>query len=211
MPGSSLAVVALITEIVRQRFRPENELAWEWRENYTPESSETNEPDAPRVLLIEPAFSENLEVRNFRPAIYIDKAETIPTKVAIGNFAGQQLRSGLRGFYSISEIPIDIEVCADKNGESAILADIVWFFLLAGREAIQKTFGMQNMTNPVLGRTVPQEADKRTWITHITFNISIGLRWSTLPISPILREIVTRYKKSGETNPDAFLLKTFIR
>lgn len=210
MPGSSLAVTALITEIVRERFRPGNELAWTWDENPTPAATEDNTEDGPRKILIEPSFAENNETRNYRPAILIDKQETIASKVAIGNFVGQQLNTGLRGFYSIATIPIDITVVSDRNGESAVLADIVWFYLLAGREQIQKTFGMQDMSNPVLGRTLPQDVDKRVWHTHITFTISIGLRWSTLPISPILREIVLRFRASGETDPDAFLLKQFI-
>ena len=210
MPGSSLAVTALITEIVRERFRPGNGLAWIWDENPTPDVNEENTEDEPRKVLIEPSFAENNETRNYRPAIFIDKQDTIASKVAIGNFAGQQLRTGLRGFYSIATIPLDISVVSDRNGESAILADIVWFYLLAGREQIQKTFGMQDMSNPMLSRTTPQDVDKRTWATHITFTISLGLRWSTLPISPILHDIVMRYRASGETDPDVFLLKQFI-
>lgn len=211
MPGSPLAVTALLTEIVRERFRPENELAWVWDENPTPGVDEENTEDAPRKILIEPSFAENNETRNYRPAIFVDKQDTIATKVSIGNFAGQQLKSGLRGFYSQAVIPIDISVVSDRNGESAILADIVWFYLLAGREQIMQTFGMQDMSNPVLGRTTPQDVDKRTWTTHISFTITLDLRWSTLPISPILREVVLRFRASGETNPDTFLLKQFIR
>jgi len=210
MPGSSLAVVALLTEIVRERFRPSNELAWVWRENYTPGEDEENTPEEPRKLLIEPSFSENSEARNYRPAILIDKQDTIASKVAIGNFAGQQLHTGLRGFYSLATIPIDISVVSDRNGESAILADIVWFYLLAGREQIMHTFGMQDMENPVLSRTTPSDVDKRVWTTRITFTITLGLRWSTLPISPILNSIVLKYRRSGETDPDTFLLKQFI-
>lgn len=210
MPGSPLAVLALFTEIVRSRFR-DGTLAWHWTDNPTPEATEENTEDEPRKILIEPSFSEGDEVRNFRPAIFVDKQETIPNKVAVGNFAGAVLRTGQRAFYSLATIPIDIEVVSDRKGESAILADITWFYLLAGREQIRKTFGLQEMTNPVLGRTVPQENDKRTWVTHITFNIEIGFRWSTLPVSPVLREIVAKFYASGETNPDAYLLKTFIR
>ncbi len=211
MPGSPLAVLAMLTEIVRERFREANKLAWYWHENSTPGADETNDPDAPRKILIEPSFAENEETRNFRPAIIVDKGETVPSKVSIGNFAGQQIHTGLRGFYSLSQIPIDITVKTDRSGESATLADILWFYLLAGREQICSTFGLQDMTNPVLGRTSPVESDRREWHTHISFQISIGLRWSTLPISPILREIVTRYRASGETDLDTYLLKSFIR
>lgn len=209
--GSPLAIVALFTEVIRERFRPDNGLAWVWAENPTPGADEENTEDAPRKILIEPAFNENLEVRNYRPAIYIDKGETAAGKVALGNFVGQQLRTGLRGFYALGTSPMDIEVVSGSKGESAILADIVWFYILAGREQIRSTFGLHEMTPPVLGRTMPFEGDKGQWSTHITFEIQYDLRWTTLPISPLLADIVARYQESGEKNADAYFLQQYIR
>lgn len=209
--GSPLAIVALFSEIIRERFRPENGLAWVWNENSTPTASEANTEDAPRRIVIEPAFNETLEVRNFRPAIYIDKGETAAGKVALGNFAGQQLKTGLRGFYALGTSPIDIEVVSDSKGESAILADIVWFYVLAGRDLIRSTFGIHEITPPILGKTVPFEGDKGQWSTHISFEIQFDLRWTTLPISPLLEDILVRYRESNEPNPDVFLLKQYIK
>ncbi len=209
--GSPLAIVALFTEIVRERFRPDNGLSWVWSENPTPQKTEENTEDAPRKILIEPAFNENLEVRNYRPAIYIDKGETAAGKVAIGNFVGQQLKSGLRGFYALGTTPIDIEVVSDLKGESAILGDITWFYILAGREQIRATFGLHELTPPILGKTVPFEGDKGQWSTHITFEVQFDLRWTTLPISPLLKDIVVRFRDSAEPNPDVFLLKQYIK
>lgn len=211
MPGSPLALLAVFTEIVRARFKGPEDLAWAWAENPTPDTTEENTVDAPRKVLIEPAFAENHETRNFRPAILIDKRETVPNKVAIGNFAGQQLHTGLRGFYSLATVPIDISVISDQKGESAILADITWFYLLAGREQIRDTFGFQEMSNPILGRTQAQEVDKRTWSTQISFTVDLAFRWSTLPISPVLKEIVVNFRNADETNPDAYFLRQYIR
>lgn len=211
MPGSPLALVALFTEVIRERFRPGNGLAWIWDENPTPADTEANDTIDPRKVLIEPAFVENNEVRNFRPAIIIDKGETNAEKVVLGNFVGQQLKTGLKGYYSLATVPIDVEVVSDQKGESATLADIVWFYLLAGKEEICRTFGLHEFTNPVLGRTVPAEVDRTQWSTHISFQIQVNLRWSTVPISPLLREFVLRFRRSGETNPDAFLLSQYIR
>jgi len=209
--GSPLAIVALFAEIVRERFRPGNGLAWVWNENSTPESAEANTEAAPRRIVIEPSFNENLEVRNFRPAIYIDKGETAAGKVAIGNFVGQQLHTGLRGFYALGTVPMDIEVVSDVKGESSIIADIVWFYILGGRDQIRATFGIHELTPPILGRTVPFEGDKGQWSTHITFEIQFDLRWTTLPVGPLLEDIVIRYRDSRETNPDVFLLKQYIK
>lgn len=209
--ASPLAVVALFTAIVRERFRADNGLSWVWSENATPAVTEANTEDAPRKILIEPAFNENTEVKNYRPAIYIDKGETAAGKVAIGNFAGQQLKSGMRGFYSLGTIPMDIEVVSDVKAESALLGDLVWFYILAGREQIRSSFGIHEITPPILGKTVPFDGDKGQWSTHISFEIQVELRWRTVPISPLLKDIVVRFRDSGEKNADVFLLKQYIR
>jgi len=209
--GSPLAIVALFSEIIRERFRPENGLAWVWDENSTPKVTEENTEDQPRRIVIEPAFNENLEVRNFRPAIYVDKGETAAGKIAIGNFVGQHLPSGFRAFYALGTAPIDIEVVSDSKGESAIIGDIVWFYMLAGRDIIRATFGLHELTPPILGRTVPFEGDKGQWSTHITFEVQFDLRWTTVPMGSVLTDIVMRYRDSNEPNPDVFLLKQYIK
>jgi len=210
MPGSPLAIVALFTEVILERFRPGNGLAWVWSENPTSSTAETNQEDAARKIVIEPAFNTRLEVRNARPAIYIDKGETSAGKVAVGHFAGQQLPTGLRGFYSLATIPIEIEVVSDSKGESAVLADVSWFYLLAGREVVRETFGIHEFTPPILGRTGIYEADKTLWSTKIAFEIQIDLRWVTKPMSPVLRDIVLRFRSSGETDPNKFLLTKYL-
>lgn len=209
--GSPLAIVGLFTEIVRERFRPGSGLAWVWGENPTPQKTEDNTEDQPRKIQIEPAFNETTEVREFRPAIFIDKGETAAGKVAIGNFVGQHLPTGFRAFYALGTVPMDIEVVSDNKGESGLLADITWFYILAGRDLIRSSFGLHELTPPILGRTVPFEGSKGQWSTHITFEVQFDLRWTTLPIGPLLKEIIIRYHDSHETNPDIFFLKQYIK
>lgn len=209
LPGSPLAITAVFTEIVRERFRAENQLAWVWTENPTPSSTETNEPGAARKIVIEPGFNANTEVRNYRPAIFVEKGDTVSGKVAVGNLAGQKLSTGMRAFYALTTVPIDIECVSDQKGESAQLADIVWFYILGGRELMRKTFGLHDMSNPTLGRTLPFEQDKQAWSTHITFEVQFSLRWTTLPMGPLLNSIVARFRESG-ADPDTFFLKNYV-
>jgi hypothetical protein len=210
MPASPTAIVAVFTEIVRERFRPENELPWAWFDDATPLPTEDNSEDAPRKVLIEPAFSTHAEARNFRPAIYIDKGETIPEKVAIANMAGKHLPSGLTGYYTIASIPIDIEVVSDQKGESATMADTVWFYLVAGQELIKSTFNLHELTPPILGRTLPGDKDKEEWVTHVTFTIQTHVRWATKPIAPLLQGIILRFRDAEDPNPDSYFLQQYI-
>lgn len=209
-PGSPLAVVALFTEIVRERFRITDNLAWVYNGNATSGCDVEGTVGSPKKIVIEPAFNEDPEARNARPAIFIDKNETIAAKVVVNNFAGQHLPSGLQGFYALATIPIEIE-CVGAKGESATLADLVWFYMLAGRQYIMATFGIHDLTPPIISKTMPYEADKTVWSTKVTFEAQIHLRWTTLPISPVLNEIVLRFRKAGETDLDTFLMSRYLR
>lgn len=207
LPGSPTALVALMAEIVRERFRPFNGLPWAWTEVETPLPTETGQEDGPRKVLIEPAFSVHAEQRNYRPAIYVDKGETTLEKPAVGNLAGRQLRSGLAAFYATATVYIDIECVSDQKGESATLADTVWFYLLAGREQICSTFGLRDLAPPALGRTLPSEEEKVAWSTHVTFAVQLPLRWNTRPIAPLLQSVDLRLRDEG----DGYLLRDVIR
>lgn len=192
MPGSPTAILAIFAEIIRERFRPGNDLPWIWDGSPTPAANAAGTPGSPRKILIEPAYSESSEVRNFRPAIYVDKGPTAAGKAVLGNLAGQHLPSGLRAFFAQAQIPINISVEASRKGESGTLADAVWFYLLSGIEPIRRTFDFHDITLPQLGTTTAVEKDKVGWVTPISLVVTTNLRWTTVPISPILQEVRTR-------------------
>lgn len=191
LPGSPSAILAIFTEIVRERFRPGNDLPWEWDGSVTPKQGALNTAASPRKILIESAFSELSEVRNFRPAIYVDKGPTQTGKIVTGNFADQHLPTGKRTFFAQSRIPITISCESARKGESGTLADTVWFYLLGALEPICATFDFHELTPPQLGGTVQIEKDKPGWVTQIMFAVTTNIRWTTTPIGPVLQQIKT--------------------
>lgn len=202
MPGSPTAILAIFTEIVRERFRPGNDLPWVWDGSASPRNGDAGTASSPRKILIEPAYSETAEVRNFRPAIYVDKGPTQPGKIAVANLAGEYIPKNLRAFYTLATIPINITVEASRKGESSVIADTVWFYLLGGIEQIRRTFDVHDITLPQLGTTVPVEKDKATWVTQISFAITVHLRWTTIPIAPVLTGFSTTIKAATGVTVD---------
>lgn len=192
LPGSPTALMAIFTEIVRERFRPGNDLAWVWEGTAIPRTGDAGTAKSPRRILIEPAYSETAEIRNFRPAIYVDKGPTQPGQIVTGNFVDQHLPSGARSFYSQARIPITISIEASRKGESGTLADAVWFYIMSAVEPIRATFNFHEISPPQLGNTVLIEKDKPGWVTQIMFAVVTNLRWTTTPISPVLQDIGTR-------------------
>jgi hypothetical protein len=210
-PNSPMAVVALFTEVVRERFRPGNDLSWVWDVNAVPTDTETNEPDAPHKLFIAPSFGVNNSSRNIRPSIVISKGPTQSQKTVINNVYGQQINTGKKGFWLPCVIPLTFTVTSDQEGESAILADIVWFYLLAAREPIRAEFGIHNYTDPVLGETVPHPDHKDAFQTRITMDITIEFKWFTTPISSKIREVAVRLNGDFGGDLDQLVLQQYVR
>lgn len=189
-PGSGLAVIGVFVEVIRKRFSPDIPgLPWTW-----------NDDIKKTKIAIESAFNEDKDHRDFRPAIYVDRDEQILGRTVIGDFAGQQLTSGLRGFWALQTVPILIECVAAKKAESAVIADVAGIFLHASSDLIQGKFGFHDMTPVTIGRTQPFPRDKTQWVTPILFNVQYDLRWTNKPTGPLLAQIEAAVTASGSTD-----------
>jgi len=180
---------------------PPEPLPWVWSGSLRPaEECDPNNVGAPRPIFIGPAFDKNKSIRNYRPAIYVDRGQVNVEKVSIDNFAGQHLPSGLKGFGAMVHIPIQIDCIAESYGDSNIIADTVWFYLLASRDILCSSFGFHVFTEPTLGMTLPEELDKQLFHTQIFCEVTIYMRWSTRPIAPLINDIAMRAAKVGDVN-----------
>lgn len=202
-PGTPLAVIGCWLAALRFRFNdnPGEPLPWVWDPDLKPDDDENGEPRSedgvPRKLLIEAAFNVEKEVRNYRPAIYVDRGAITPMKHHVDNFVGKYIPTGLKAHHSMADMPMSFLVESESAGECCVIADTAWFFMLATRDLFRKSFGFHEISNPIMGPTQPQTMqDKTVWQTVINFNVQFDLRWTTRPIAPFLREIALRLESS---------------
>ena len=195
-PGSKMAVLGVFVEIVRRRFAGNvvpPDFPWQWQ----PDIKQTK-------LAVESAFNEDKEHRDFRPAVFIDCDDQTHGRVVLGDRAGQNIKSGLVGFWDLQTVPLLIECLAGKRAESAIIGDLVGWFLHASSDLIQAKFGFHDMTPVVVGRTQPSTKDKDQWVTAVTFNVQYAGRWTNRPTAPLLAEIEACVVASGHDNATSF-------
>lgn len=196
-PGSRMAVLGVFIEVVRRAFSPgvkPPDFQWLWN------------PDIKKTkIAIESAFNEDVNYRNFKPAILIDVDDQTHGRVVLGDRAGQNLRTGTIGFWDLATVPILVECIAGKRAESAIVGDLTGAFLHMASDLIQAKFGFHDMTPVTVGRTQPYTmSDKDTWVTSVTFNVQHVMRWSNKPAAPLLREIEMMVSGSGESATEFF-------
>jgi len=225
--GSPLAVIGLFVLALQHRFSPAaigsdnlvgdspdlrvpvewedptvpEPLPWIWSGDLKPaDECNPSNAGAPRPIYIGPSFDRNKNIRNYQPAIYVDRGNVTVQKVSNNNFVGQHNASGLEAFGAIARIPIQLDCTAQSYGDSNIIADTVWFYILASRNILSRTFGFHQIVEPVLGATVPDEIDKQIFHTQIYCDVELFIRWSTKPIAPLINDIVLRVGKAGSVD-----------
>jgi hypothetical protein len=194
-PGTSIAITGLWLKALRYRFNanPREPLPWVWEPSLRPEDGENEEPlpeGEPRKLMIEAALNVEKSQRNYRPAIYVGTGDITAGKAAVDNFVGEHLPSNYRGFHSMATLPMFFECRGENGGESALIGDTAWMFVLATRDIFREAFALNEITNPSLSRTQQDTStDKEVWTTSVSFSIQFDVRWTTKPIAPLLREM----------------------
>ena len=192
--GSPLAVQGVFLEILRERFNEKAGLYFVWREDLTLTD-----------IIIETSYNEHVEARNKAPALYVYRLSTVPSKQVLGDRAGVSLPNHLEGHGALNTVALMIECLSNDEGESGILADIVQYTLLAGRDVILREFGFYDLSHPTLGQTTPFQRDQTKWTTPVEFMVQYWVRWEQVPIKPLLQQIAHRIVLDGETADQHFL------
>ena len=185
--GSPLAIQGVFLEIIRERFRPDDGIGIVWRSDITTTD-----------VVIETSYNEETESRSQTPAVYVTRLQTVPAKLAVGDRAGVRLRDHLEGFGALATVAMMVECVSNDEGESAILGDIVQYMLLASQDVIQREFGFYDMTHPTLSQTSVYSRDVNKWSTNVEFSVQFWIRWSQVPIAPLLQQITQRVTANGQ-------------
>lgn len=198
--GSPLAIIGIFVAFLRERFAPGNgPSAYPWYEDATQAK-----------IFIESAFEDNETKRGAKPALYVDKDQSVYGKSIIGDRAAHRFRDSKDAQWCLSTVPILIDCVSSRKGESAILGDITHWSIHVASDVIQKTFALHDMTPPTLGRTIPYEDDQEAWTTPVSFQVQYNVRWTVVPVAPLLSEIAMKIQSSG-MSANEYLLELVAR
>lgn len=195
--STSLVIIGVFVAILRERFSPatpsDPPLKWHW----VPSLKDTG-------LFIESGWNENLESRNVRPGIWVDRDQNIYQQVSIGDRDQMPVYQNVRLqlYYGIGETDMMLECTSTTRGESMILGSLVQDFLQMSSDEIQAVFSFRSMTPIVLNRTTPFDKDTKLWTSPVMFRVQYENRWVTRPIATMLRDILL--KIGDKTDPEKY-------
>lgn len=200
--STPLSIVGMIIEVIRLRFDKNIDsnpvLEWQWEEF---ENEDLTDPD---LIIIESGFNTNIEARTTRPGIWIDRGQNIYQKKSIGHQDQMpvNIRTRLEQFYAGGECDILVDCTSPNRGESMIIGSIVQDHLQMSSNLIQGSFGLRDMSDVVLNRTVPFEKDDTLWNSPIQFRVYYEIRWATFPAASLLHDAYM--KLANVTDPEIY-------
>jgi hypothetical protein len=191
--SSPLAVLGMLVDVLRQRFKnyPINDpaLRWVW------------DPDPKKTgIFVESGWNDNLEARNVRPGVWVERGQNVYTQSGIGrqDQVPVVLTQQKEYFHSFVETDIIIDCTAQNRGESMLLGSVVQDFLVASSNIIEAKFGLRHMSDSILNQTTPFEKDNTLWTSQITFRTYYEVRWITAPIEDVLNRLTMRIEDADK-------------
>jgi hypothetical protein len=195
--SAPLTLIGIYVAILRDRFMASTPSVPPLKWNWTSDLKTTG-------IYIEDGFNEAMEARNVRPGIWVDRDQTVFSKVVVGNQdqVPVTLTTGMLHYYCQATCDMMIECTSQERGESMMVGSIVHEFLHMSSYEIMKTFGIRDMSPVVMGKTTPFERDRAMMVTQIQFRVEYEARWVSLPIAHLLTGVKLKLGESAD--PEAF-------
>ncbi len=193
-PGSTQAVLGLFIQSLRIRFTPigPDPLPWVWKDDPTPEASETGDVDAPRRLYIGEAWDPFPQGRDVLPALLVGRNTVQYQKLWLGHRVDALMPTREETFVAHASMPVYVLCESSTPGESAQLADQVAFFLLASAPLLRAKFAIQDISTPVVTETASARRgpnDIQRWSTQVMVNVDVKVIWKTRAMAALLQEL----------------------
>ena len=194
---SPIAIIGAVLSVVRERFKPGCGLPWE----YAQEGSAAHLDNS---ITIEAGSPDSTELTNTRPSVHVVRGPIGYKQSVIGDIHATHDPSGGKVYYATADTSFTFIVEAEVEGEAAQIADIVLGTFMMGSDLIEHAYQFRK-----LGPFSVSAASRPTYNTDICqIQVSMGLtfdvRWGTVPIAPMLNEIVVKMKNSTYNSNEAY-------
>jgi len=202
--STPLTVLGMFIEVMRSRFSlhefDDPEIRWVW--DADPNST---------GIFIESGFNTNLEARTVRPGIWIDRDQNIYTKSNMGRQDQMpvHIRKSIYLYHGFGEIDVIMDCTSANRGESMVVGSIAQDFLQMSSSVIKAEFGLRDMSDVILNRTVPYEKDDSLWNTQVQVRAQYEMRWITAPVAPTFNNVFLKIQNAA--NPSTYFRDIALR
>lgn len=195
-----LAMGGFFIHYLRIRFGESWSPPWIWRPNDT----ETD------IFIISGGVIET-EIRNNRPAIFVNVGTARAGDVVIGDRADTARLKVQEGSYSRVDMNMTINCESSNKGESHALGWCVFTALLAAKDVLRTKYQIANMGPFELIPPRPSKKDRETYISTINFAMAYELTWNVEAVQTVIKELDFTMDLQHEQDPTSFLTRIYVQ
>jgi hypothetical protein len=177
--NSPLNLLAKFTHLFRVRFS-QGGTPWEYKANA-----------ADSGIYIDTEYSTEVPYRNQSPAVIVARGSIVQSRPVLADrdqHTVDELRTGGKYSYGMSDADMRIECIGQTYGESAIIADVVQTTVMMTLREITKAFTLRDISPVVMSPTNPYVRDETKFMTTVDFRVSFEQRWFSIEAAPLLQK-----------------------
>lgn len=196
---SPMALTGIMLQILRHRFSEQFGLPYYWKPVATT-GNQMYDEDPSSTLRIE-FGGESLRDQGYtKPGIYVERQPIHVQQMVLDNNSSFTLNTGDKSFLARGTTGFTFVCEADEKGASTNIADLVMSTFMMGASLIEGVFNLHKLGPFSLSATATLRKEKEVYETHVSIGLQYDLKWATLNLAPMFKEIVL---KSSE-NEDYF-------
>jgi len=197
---SPLAIGGFFIHYLRKRYDEAYGAPWCWRED----ELETD-------LFITSGNVIETEIRNNRPAIFVNIGQSSLGDVVIGDNAETLVARTKKYSYNRVNQGITINCESPLKGESHQLGWYTFVAIAAARDVLRAKYRIPNMGDFMLIPPRPAKKDRETFISTINLSLTYELTWNVDAVQTDIRELAFELDLTSANDPTGFLTKIYLQ
>ncbi|MHA1302105.1 MAG: hypothetical protein ACTSPI_00185 [Candidatus Heimdallarchaeaceae archaeon] len=196
---SPLAIGGYFIHVLRRRFS-DTTLPWIWNADET----ETG-------IFILSGEIINQDIRNARPALYVNIGALRISDVVVGDRASTEWRREKE--YSMSRVDMNITINSESRnkGESHGIAWYTTTAIVAAKDVIRTKYNIANMGPFNLNAPVPNKLDVEFFVSSLTFGISYEVSWNVDAVQTTIKELDILLNAETDESHSEFLTRIYLK
>jgi hypothetical protein len=196
---SPLAIGGFFIHYLRTRFNEAYSPPWVWREDDT----------LTDLFVVAGSTIEN-EIRNNRPAVYVNVGPLREGSMVIGNNFQTEWLQDKKFSYSRIDMSVTVNCESSNRGECHLLGWSVFTALIAAQDVLRTKYRIANIGPFELIPPRPSKLDRETFISTVTIALSYELTWNVTAVQTAIKEIDLRLDMQGMSDPSGYLTQIYV-
>jgi len=195
---SPLAIGGFFIHFLQQRFREGVDAPYIWR----PDFLDTE-------LFITSGGSIENELRNNRPALYVNIGSMRSSSIVVGDKSHEPLNIVRESSYTRIDMNMTINCETPNVGESHNLGWMVYYSIIAAQDVIRSKYHIANMGPFELIPPRPSKKDRNLWIATINFGLNYEITWRTEAVQTFIKEFIMNLELNAGQNIPQYLTQVY--